>query len=542
MANDKVKITFKPSGQIVKVLPETTILDAALKAGIEIDVPCGGKGICGKCRVEVIEGASEPNANEKAVISTEQLAKGVRLACQTKIYHEMKVKISQRNTSFEENILTDGVESVIEWELNNGKMGKYGIAFDIGTTTLVGMLVNLHDGKQLGVEGCSNPQAKFGDDVISRINYCISHNKGLHELHASIINKINTIIKNLCKNSGIKKSEIYEITVAGNTTMNHIFLGIDPSSLGYSPYKPCFVEPKNTKASDLKIDINENGNVYTLPNIAGYVGGDTVAGILSSGMYNTDKITLIVDIGTNGEIALGNKERIITCSAAAGPAFEGARISQGMRADYGAIDKVVINDDVRVNVIGNVEPRGICGTGLIDAVAELLREGIIDNSGKINDIEHLTGNISDKIKNRIVKGENGTSFILVEKENVDSKPIMLTQKDVRELQLAKGAIYAGIMILCREYGIEPSEIEEILLAGAFGNYINPKSAVRVGILPNVSIERIKFIGNAAGSGAKLTLLSPKHRTIAEQIARTAQYIELAANPDFQTIFMDAMGF
>lgn len=551
--NDEIKVTFQPEGKSVYVLPGTTVLEAALHANIVIDVPCGGKGGCGKCKVEIIIGASEPNSNELKFLSSEELNRGIRLACQSKIYSPTTVQIPLEKRVYEQEILIHGGRTDKEQpqiipdkgrKTPSSSSPQYGLAIDIGTTTVVVMLLDLNSEEQLAADAQTNPQSIYGDDVISRIHYSNSTDGGLEALHNCIISTINDSIQSLCAQTGIEHTQIYEICVAGNTTMNHLFLKINPSPLGESPYIPVVTDAVNTKAKDLHLLTNKDANVYTLPNIAGFVGGDIPAGIIASGIYDSDTITLMVDIGTNGEIVLGNKKRLVCCSTAAGPAFEGARISQGMRAMNGAVEEVMIaNEEVMINVIGNVLPRGICGTGLIDAAAELLKIGVIDSSGKILRRNLIKNSLPENILKRIVKGDLGYNFILVESEFTENKqPIQITQRDVRELQLAKGAISAGITIAMQEYGITINDIEKILLAGAFGNYIRRESAQYVGILPNIPIEKILFIGNAAGAGAKMALISRQYRSLAEQVARQVDYIELANNPQFQHIFMDAMAF
>ncbi len=417
----------------------------------------------------------------------------------------------------------------------------YGVAFDIGTTTLVGTLLDLSTGKDIAVSSRMNPQVIYGDDVISRINYVINNEKGLQELHDRLVETMNEMIGELAQAANIKRENIYKITVAGNSTMQHLFLNITPESLGSIPFVPVLKEGLEVKAKRMGIEINPDGMAFVLPNIAGFVGGDTVAVMLATQLYKGKKLMLAIDIGTNGEIVLGNEDRLISASTAAGPAFEGARIGQGMRASTGAIEKVVISDDVYVNVIDNAPPIGICGTGLIDAVAEMLKYGIIDESGRILSKSSLNGRVPAEILKRIVERDGSNNFILVE-ESESCPPIFITQRDVRELQLAKGAIYAGIKILESELGIGDDDIDEVLLAGAFGNFIRRENARAIGLIPDLPLEKIKFIGNAASSGAKLVLLSENLRLKVEEISKNTEYIELSNRIDFQDEFASAMFF
>lgn len=418
----------------------------------------------------------------------------------------------------------------------------HGMAFDVGTTTVVGTLLDLNTGNVLGVASRMNEQAAFGEDVMSRINYCITNEGGRQELKNTVIRVLNEITTEVCDRDGISLERIYEIAVVGNTTMHHLLLGIDPVGLSASPYVPACSQALETPARDLGLFANPQAYVHTLPNIAGFVGSDTVAVLLACGLMDSDTPKLAIDIGTNGEMVVGSKDRMVSCSTAAGPAFEGAHISQGMRAASGAIERVVIEDGrIHLGVIDDVHPTGVCGSGLFDAVAELLKVGVIGSSGRMRSAGQLDERVSPEIKSRIVPSDRGNSFVLVQPD-AGYRPVILTQKDVREVQLAKGAVHAGIQMLLRELGLGVEDLDEIMLAGAFGNYIRKESALRVGILPQVSPDRIKFIGNAASTGAQMALVSAEAKKEAQRIARFTQYIELAGRPDFQAEFMEAMMF
>ncbi|MEK6646165.1 MAG: ASKHA domain-containing protein [Candidatus Firestonebacteria bacterium] len=429
---------------------------------------------------------------------------------------------------------------IIDIEKGNTVSNSYGMAFDIGTTTVVGSLIDLGTGEVKAVVPAMNPQVVYGDDVISRIKFSITESDGLKKVHSKIIDLINDLISKAVKVCKIDKKSIYEITIVGNSTMQHFFLGVSPENLGFLPYVPVIQESCDIKACDLKLDINPNGNVHILPNIAGYVGADTVGVILSASLHKSEKIKLAIDIGTNGEIVLGSKDLLVSCSTAAGPAFEGVHISCGMRAASGAIDKVKIeNDDIFINVIEGAVPHGICGTGLVDAVAVLLSAGIIDETGRILSKGELDKKVSAKLAARIVEGKSGYDFILWQS---DTKKILLTQKDVRELQLAKGAIRSGIESLKKNLKISNADIEEVLLAGAFGNYLKPESALRIGLIPDFPLSKVKSIGNAAFEGAKMALVSVLARKESDEIGRKAKYIELSTVQDFNEEFSNAMMF
>lgn len=543
----EIKVTFQPEGREVYVLPGTPIIEAAARAGLVIDSPCGGKGVCGKCLVEVREGKMEPTAGERKIIPEEDLKKGIRLACQSRILDPSLIYIPLSSRFSTQRILAAGWEerkveltSLGEEETDRGN---YGLAFDLGTTTLVGTILHTVSGRDLAISSRMNPQAIYGDDVISRISFVKNSPEGLEELHRQVVGVVNEMIDELAERAKVKRGDIHRMTVTGNSTMQHIFLKVSPESLGSLPFSLVVEEGVEIKAGELGVRINPEGVVFVFPNIAGFVGGDTVSVILATGLSQSEEIKLMVDIGTNGEVVLGNRKRLLAASTAAGPAFEGARISQGMRASPGAIEKVVINGEVEVNVIGDVPPSGICGTGLIDAVAEMLKVGIVDKSGKIISCSALKGKISDSLLRRVIKEGTNSKFLLVEGNLTRNKhPIFITQKDVRELQLAKGAIAAGVKILKKELGIEDKDISQILLAGAFGNFIRRRQAKRIGLIPDLPSERIRFIGNAASSGAKLALLSKELKKEAGTISRETEYIELSSRLDFQEEFAQAMAF
>lgn len=600
------KIIFEPEGREVFALPGTSVIEAAARAELIIDSPCGGKGICGKCRIKIKKGDFPPTDVEKRILSKDELNEGVRLACQSMIKQSSVVYIPKDSRFSSEKIITHGVEKKREikpsvWkvylelpaptlksqksdmqilrenikqkfrtdiyiirkfsrvlrendfkvtcvfsdsELISVEKGdttafNYGLAFDIGTSTIVGTLLDILTGEDMAVAARVNPQIIHGDDVISRINYTMAKGGGLDELHYLVIKIINEMVGELCKKTKVNRENIYKMAVAGNSTMEHIFMKVSPENLGSIPFSLVVDEGVEVKAKKLGIEINPDGTCFVFPNIAGFVGGDTVAGILASDIFESKDIKLLVDIGTNGEIVLGNRTRLIAASTAAGPAFEGARISQGMRASSGAIEKVIIEDDVIVNVIGDAPPSGICGSGIIDAVSEMLRLGIISKDGRILSKEEVSGNIPDAVLSRIVTRGEQNDFLLA--KGVE-KPIYITQRDVREVQLAKGGIKAGIKILKKILKIEDKDIKEILLAGAFGNFIRRSNAKRIGLVPGLPSEKIKFIGNAASSGAKLVLLSENLERKTERISKRTEYIELSTRSDFQEEFVEAMGF
>ena len=624
-----IKVTFLPEQRNIEVKKETRILDALNKAGIDIDVPCGGEGTCGKCKILIVKGAPPAGSVEKKFLTDKEIAEGYRLACQTKLIQDTIIEIpSEVRLNLKEFLLsrakgdvcnTSNVfhpdnnlrkiyielerpsinNQVSDWEnikdvlsqkkINNEPVpanlsvplqilqkipilireadykitvtlfqnriidiekgdttdDNYGIAFDIGTTTVAGYLINLITGKEIAVVAKSNPQIKYGDDTISRIGFIKKANHGLQKLQEEIIGVINEIITESSRKAKIDKKNIYKSVFVGNTCMHHILLGINPVNLAPSPYIPVIRESLNLKAADISgLCLNQTAEVFILPNISAFVGADITAGIITNSLYKKGKAILLVDLGTNGEIVLGAQGELLACSTAVGPAFEGARISSGMRAAKGAIDKVKIeNDAIVYRVIEDGKIRGLCGAGLIDIIAELLRLGIINRSGKLLDRKECSSIVNKEIKKRILEGENGNKFLLAKGEKtLKGKDIYLTQKDIREVQLAKAAVNAGIKILLREAGISAADINEILVAGAFGNFIDKKNAVRIGLIPDLSLIKIKNVGNAAGKGAELALCSDEKRLLSERIYKQVNYIELSSNPDFQKEFISEIFF
>ncbi|MCX5683512.1 MAG: ASKHA domain-containing protein [Planctomycetota bacterium] len=417
----------------------------------------------------------------------------------------------------------------------------YGVALDIGTTTLVGYLVDLVTGRQVAVAGRANPQAAYGDDVIARIEFCGREKDGARTLQGLVVGALNEIVAEVCRKAGIKSTAVYEATVVGNTTMNHLFLKLPTGPIARAPFVAASASAHEVDAKDLGLKIHPRGRVYTAPLIAGFVGADTVGVILATGMHESDRLRLAIDIGTNGEIVLGTRERLLACSTAAGPAFEGARIRYGMRAATGAIDRVDLDGGRLVlHTIDDAPAVGLCGTGLIDAVAALVAAGVVNSTGLM---QAAGGSVRPALARRITGTGGDTGFVLATKgETQSGHPILLTQRDVREVQLAKGAMAAGIETLLAEFGAGAEDVEEVLLAGAFGNFIRPDKARAIGLIPPLPLERVKFVGNAAGAGARMLLLSRDLRRVADDVARGVEHVELSRRPDFQARFAEAMFF
>ena len=467
------RVTFLPQKLTLSVPAGTTLLQAQIDAGLRPDAPCAGRGTCGKCLVRV---------------DGQEL-----LACQTAVDRDMTVHTGKTEAV---TILTEGLSAAVTPDGSDD----YVLACDIGTTTVVAYLLDGHTGALLARSSVMNPQSQFGADVISRIQHALQG--GAEELSSAIRETLRQLCKDAATRAGIDPNSITRAAIVGNTAMHHLLLGIDPNPLVTPPYMPGVREALQL------------GCARILPNIAGFVGGDTVGCMTATRFDQMQELTLLIDIGTNGEMVLGDRHRRVACSTAAGPAFEGARISCGMRGAPGAVDHVTAKDgQLRYTVIGGGDPEGLCGSGLLDLVAVLLDLGIIDESGRM---EEKTFPLCDKVT--------------------------LTQKDVREVQLAKAAIRAGIELLCAHLGKKPEDIRHVLLAGAFGSYMNPASACRIGMIPPVLLERIQPIGNAAGEGAKLCALSAKEYAYSQSLAEHTEFLELASMAEFQDCYVDALEF
>jgi len=472
------------------------------------------------------------NDNIKRTLGKNYSALDFRLACLREI------PCLLRKSGFKITAVLDNNE-LIAIETGDTTSVHYGLAFDIGTTSVCGALVDLTDGKLLGIKSETNPQLIYGDDVISRINHSMSRPQGLEELRQKVILSINSIIKKLSSKARVKKNNIYGITILGNTTMNHLLLGIPPDSIAYSPYVPAITGPVTTKACELHIDIHPCANAYVFPSIGGYVGGDAVGLILAARLDKPGKTVIAIDLGTNSEVVLRHKGKIFAASTAAGPAFEGGHISRGMRAVGGAIETVIVKDaGVSFKVIDDLAPGGLCGSGLVDTVAELLKMKIIDRTGYMRNKRELKNVLGKKMLSRITEGKPGNSFRITDIKN----GISVTQKDIREFQLAKGAICACINILMKKAGIKTRDIAGILLAGTFGNYLRRESIISIKMIPAVPAEKISFIGNAAMTGSVMGLINEDMRKKAESIAKTATYVELSDRSDFQEEFAKSLVF
>ncbi len=437
----------------------------------------------------------------------------------------------------------------MEKEILDIKPGKvedaYGLAIDIGTTTVAAYLCNLRNGELVATESMMNPQMSYGEDVMSRITYTVTHpREGLERMHELIIDGLNQLIRDITGKCKLDPEDIVELTFVGNTVMHHILLKIDPQYLGLSPFPPVIRQSINVKARDLGLKVHPSATVYVLPIIAGFVGADNVGVLIAEEPYRHDEMVLIIDVGTNGELVMGSRKILISSSCATGPALEGAYIKFGMRAAPGAIERVKINPEtleLDFKVVGqehwrseskNVRAKGICGSGIIDAIAEFYRHGIIDKSGRLK---------PDAASRRMRISEEKPEFVVAWKEETSiGKEITITQTDVRNVQLAKGALYTGAKLMTRRLGVD--KLDKVILAGAFGSYINKEEAMILGMFPDCDLANVYAVGNAAGDGARIALLNRKKRKEAEEIARKVEYMELTIEADFQSEFIEALEF
>lgn len=606
-------VKFLPEGKRVVVPVEATLLEAALKAGVDVTSLCSGRGTCGKCKVIVVEGyegVTPLSDVERCFLSEEELKSGLRLTCQARVLSDVAVKVPEYSRTGRQRLVILGYEppltlkpcikkvyvrleepslgrveaddskllaklfevgeasgdarlsynaarkladalrdgdwrvtvtlwnnaEVINVEPGDTRSKVYGYAVDIGTTKIAGFLVDLISGALIHAGGVLNPQIPYGEDVMSRITYAMQSRENLERLKNEALRGVNELLTKACKVAGIPSEQIYEVVIVGNTAMHHLFLGLNPKHLALNPYPPVVKRPLTIKASELGLRVNREAYIYALPNVAGFVGADAVSSIIATELYEKKDPALLIDVGTNTEIILGCNRFMMACSTASGPTFEGAHIRFGMRAATGAIETVNINKgglDVAYNTIDGAKPRGLCGSGIIDAVAGMLKEGVIDTAGRIQPNAE-----NPRIRVRSKEAEYVIAWMSETATGVED--IVITQSDVREVQKAKAAIQAGWRILMKKAGVNVEDLSEVLIAGAFGTYINPASAKTIGMLPEVPEHSVRFVGNTAGSGARMALKSADIRRTAEEVVRKIDYVELATRPDFEVEYINAM--
>ncbi|MBZ5544152.1 MAG: ASKHA domain-containing protein [Acidobacteriia bacterium] len=501
---DRVRIELQPLGESFELERDTPLQDVLFAHGVEF--PCGGRARCKGCRVRVVQGSLPITPEQEPMLTREELAAGWRLSCCSKAEGNLTLELGQ----WEAAILADN--SLFEFTPRQG----LGIAVDLGTTTIVVQLLDLANAHVLAVRTALNHQARHGADVMSRVSFGLNPD-GLNRLATLVRKQIGKLISELLEAAGRREAAIETVTVVGNTVMHHLFCGIDVTPLSHYPFEPEHDGQQVFRAGDLGWNLAGDPAVRFLPCLGGFVGSDILAGILATKLGESKTLVGLVDLGTNGEIVIGNRERLLCASTAAGPAFEGARISMGMRAATGAISAVGVEAGaICCHVLGNVAPRGICGSGLVDAVAAGLDLGLIQPGGRLRD------------------GANGTLLLC--------PPVALSQNDIRELQLAKGAIAAGIRLLLARWGAEARDLTRLYLAGAFGNYINRSSARRIGLL-DFPLEMVKPAGNTALLGAKLALFNESEDAFAYAPLRAkVEHVSLNTDPNFQEVFVEEMVF
>jgi uncharacterized 2Fe-2S/4Fe-4S cluster protein (DUF4445 family) len=596
----KHHIDFEPIGRRVDVDDDTTILDAARAGGVELMSVCGGVGTCYECKVRVAKGNVTPVTDiEQDALTADDLAQGFRLGCQCAPIGDVKIDIPAESLSTPQRLQVEGqgaeveldpvakifdveipppslhdlrsdasrlIESIqcdhaaislvllsdlsstlrrLNWRARVIARGDeviailpqdqsvLGLAVDIGTTKVAGYLVDLQTGETRAKAGVMNPQIGYGEDVISRIHYANTHKHGRETLQEKIVEGLNQLVDDLCSLANCSRDQIVESVIVGNTVIHHLFAGLPVEQLGEAPYVPAISEALEFRAKEIGLRLAPGAYVFLPPNIAGYVGADHVSMALASGIGETAQTVIGLDIGTNTEISLAHQGRVICCSCPSGPAFEGAHIQDGMRAAPGAIERVQIRGGViQVHTIADQAAVGMCGSGILDAIAELINVGALDSRGGMKMDHPLTR-----------QREKSKEVVLVDAQHSGhGRDVVITRKDINEIQLAKGAIRAGVEILLKVAGIGSGELDRFIVAGAFGTYLDLESAIRAGMFLDLPRDRFRQIGNAAGSGARRMLVSKNQRAAASDLARRMEYVELTVHPDFEKVFVKGMMF
>lgn len=535
-------VLFQPFGRRVTVPSGATVLNAARAGGLGLLSVCGGTGCCETCRVRVIQGeVSEPSLHEREVLSDADLRAGHRLACQACVRGDLVIDVPAESIGTEQRVQLESDSSIWGDALRDLTLPArtapgtpaFGLAVDVGTTKIAAYLVDLCSRRTVACEGEINPQVAYGEDVISRIAYADNTPDGLRTLHTVLLRSLNGLVERLCAAASTTPAAVVEAVIVGNTAMHHIACALPVAQLGRAPYAPAIAGALAPAAAEFGLDVAQGARVYLPPNIAGYVGADHVAVLLAVGPPPAGRTRLVIDIGTNTEISFLADDRIISCSCASGPAFEGAHIGCGMRAAAGAIERVrVVDGEVRCQTIGGGPAIGVCGSGVLDAVAELASHGALDRHGAFRRDHPL-----------FVLREDKPVLVLAPSELAGhNREIVLTRGDVTEIQLAKAAIRAGIDLLLAHANIGHDGVDEVVVAGAFGTYLDLSSARRVGMLPDLPADRFRQVGNAAGAGARQMVLSSECRRNAESLAARVEYIELSGDPRFADTFAAALGF
>ena len=608
----------------LKVMPEEklygfasgkNLMEIMLDAGLFIDNACGGKGLCGKCRVKITEGdAGEPGETERGILKAEEIEQGIRLACLTFPASDLTIELLQKEkkhdvlasgympdfefepdivkvpvtihkptladqTPFENQIIEQvgagasvghggatgylgfdytalSESSMLPGEytavLHNGKVialepgdttgSLYGVAIDIGTTTVVCSLVDMLTGEELGHASEINAQKFFGLDVLTRITYEIENPEdGREKLQKAIVGSINKMVRSICDEHGLTQDQIYEVTVGANCTMMHMLMGVDARPIGKAPFAPVFARAKDVRAADIGLKAAPGARLYCLPSVSAYIGADIVAGAYVCDLRHRKGNVMFIDIGTNGEIVLAADGKLMSCSCAAGPALEGMNISSGMRAAEGAIEDIHINEDgLELKIIGDCEPAGICGSGILTVTKELLRTGIVRKTGAFVKADKFDE--SDYRSKYISVDEDGKRFFRMTEGGNGSEPLYITQGDVRQVQLAKGAILSGFMALLKKAGIGMADLDKVLIAGQFGAHLPAESITGTGILPFEVEDRIEYVGNTSKTGAYMALMSGSVKRQMEELAHDMDYLELGATENYERLLSECLIF
>lgn len=595
------RIDLEPVGRRGSCTSDASLLEAARQLGVDQVSLCGGKGTCGRCKLQVLTGrVSGATPSERKALSSRELEAGYRLACQVYPLSDVKLFVPPESLSTPQRTQVEGQEIAVapdalvrgygvrlpppslkdltadaervtraleqqhgvpcsavdldvlravsphlrswNWHallslregeciaLHSPSTQQLGLAVDLGTTKVAGYLMDLYSGRTLASMGLMNPQIAYGEDVITRIQRALESHSESERMQKLALQAVTELATGLCAEADAIPNDIVDAVVVGNTAMHHLLLGLPVQQLVLAPYVPAVSSALDIKARDMGLHIAAGAYVHLLPNIAGYVGADHVAMILATRVWNADTVVLALDIGTNTEICLSNHGRMTSVSCASGPAFEGAHIKHGMRAAAGAIENLrLVDEGVEYHTVAGAPPAGLCGSGILDALAQLCLHGVVDMTGRIG--QHP----------RVREHDGQREFVLLGEQDRDGRPaITITQKDVRELQLAKGAIRTGIQALLEADGLSDDNIDEVVIAGAFGSYIDVSSAIAIGMLPSLPLEHFRQVGNAAGTGARLALISREQRARAADVAQRVRYIELASVPNFQDLFSRSM--
>lgn len=604
LTSSTVAISFQPLGRRGQVPAGISVLEAARRLGVGLSGVCGGAGVCATCRVvvppESRDALSPASDTERERLGEEEIAHGVRLACRALIQRSLQVFVPPESLTASQRIQVEGRQTPVRidpvvvpadlhlspptlsdlrsdaerirdglgrpvrmelevlrrsppslrewgWATRAVLRGDevvallppgtplIGVAVDLGTTKLAGYLLNLETGETLASTGAMNPQLAYGEDVMARITYALQEPEGAERLRRTAADGLARLVVDLCNQAGVQPEHIVEAVVVGNTAMHHLFLGLPVRPLGLAPYVPVESASLDVRAREVGLPLAPGAKVHILPNVAGFVGADHVAALLATRMDEADRPTLLLDIGTNTEIGLSVGGNLFSCSAASGPAFEGAHIRFGMRAAPGAVERVrIIDGRVYCETVEGAPPVGICGSGILDAVAELRQAGLLNGRGGWTDGEAQGSS-------PVISTDNGKEFVLVPAESSGlGRAITISRKDVGEIQLAKAAIKAGWQILLEEAGIQESDLARVLVAGAFGTYIDIGHAVAVGLLPCLPLDRFEQVGNVAGTGARMALLSRAERERAARLAHRVRYVELTVHPSFRERFAQAL--